>query len=306
MAVRKLTLNERTQLVDALITNGCGCWKEEDRDLLQARTDNRLVELVEGAIEHEQKEAVVNALVTKFPNTAVTELPTLVTNSLVVNRPPTPEETAEAAKKTPAKPAAPAAPAAEGGEEETTEKVEVEEEETEEPVEEEEEIVENANDKTKKKTTTGFNPQPLVSAPLGDGRHAMSHTRNNTNTKGQCTMNAAEWLAANNAPPEITEIVNNSLAQVEAQRQSMVAKIVANRPGTAEQKQQLTTNLLNKTTEDLQFMVSLLPQQAPTLTRPTNNYLGNGGPAVNRPTVNEDDQDVLEIPTLNYAEKVGA
>lgn len=49
----KLTANERTAIIAALVANtGCGCWKPEDKEVLEGFSDNRLTELKANADEH--------------------------------------------------------------------------------------------------------------------------------------------------------------------------------------------------------------------------------------------------------------
>lgn len=48
-------------LIDDLVTNGCGCWKEEDRPVLEKMGEDRLTELVANSKETKQLQIVANA-----------------------------------------------------------------------------------------------------------------------------------------------------------------------------------------------------------------------------------------------------
>ena len=49
----KLSANQRTEIINSLTSNsGCGCWKPEDKEVLQGFSDDRLNELKANADEH--------------------------------------------------------------------------------------------------------------------------------------------------------------------------------------------------------------------------------------------------------------
>ncbi len=63
---RPMTKRERSDLINTLITNGCGCWTEEDRDILRAFEPDRLRNLVANAKASAENEVIINALKAKL------------------------------------------------------------------------------------------------------------------------------------------------------------------------------------------------------------------------------------------------
>jgi len=61
-----LTAEKRKEAIDTLITNGCGCWKEEDRTILNSFADTKLESLITANTKAEQFELVANAAITGF------------------------------------------------------------------------------------------------------------------------------------------------------------------------------------------------------------------------------------------------
>lgn len=61
-----MTKTERTTLINTLITNGCGCWTEEDRGILRAFEPDRLRKLVANSVQSAKTEATLNSLKTKL------------------------------------------------------------------------------------------------------------------------------------------------------------------------------------------------------------------------------------------------
>lgn len=51
----------KEDLIDQIITNGCGCFKETDREFLEDLTENRLEELVSNSAHNEELELAANA-----------------------------------------------------------------------------------------------------------------------------------------------------------------------------------------------------------------------------------------------------
>lgn len=68
-SVKKLTANQRTTIADRLITNGCGCWTEEDREVLNAFDDNKLRSLYKGMKRHNELEEIATTLNTLLAET---------------------------------------------------------------------------------------------------------------------------------------------------------------------------------------------------------------------------------------------
>jgi hypothetical protein len=61
-----MTKTERTTLIDTLITNGCGCWTEEDRGILRAFEPDRLRKLVANSVQSAEMESTLNTLKIKL------------------------------------------------------------------------------------------------------------------------------------------------------------------------------------------------------------------------------------------------
>lgn len=261
----ELTANQRETIIGALVTNGCGCWKEEDKEFLTTRTDNRLVELAESAIASEEREAVVNAVKEHAPALTVNAMPAFIKEKMGGGK----------GKEKEAK-----------GEEEETPAEESTETPEEEATEEEESPTQNA--------PKGPKLPPITGPALGDGSTAVPIR----NKKGSCTMNAAEWLDKNGAPEEIRQLVTNSIAHDAQVRTALANQLTANFRGTPEAKKALVANLSLKKVDDLQMLASLVPQ-------PVQNHIAArpsiyGGPVTPVANTDEDKDDILELPTMNY------
>jgi hypothetical protein len=101
-----------------------------------------------------------------------------------------------------------------------------------------------------------------------------------------------EWFAS--APPEVQSVVRNAMAMEKEQKENLVKLITAN-----ERNKFSSEFLMTKEVPELQGIAALLPEDKPP-TNPTVNYFGAATPA--QPTVNNDDEDedVLPLPTMNY------
>lgn len=62
----RMTKRERQELINTLVANGCGCWTDEDRDILKAFEPDRLRKLVANSLKSAKDEATLNALQEKF------------------------------------------------------------------------------------------------------------------------------------------------------------------------------------------------------------------------------------------------
>ncbi len=62
---KKLSDKQREAIVNGLIANEC-CWEEEDREMLQGLSDNRLLQFRQQAEEDKERTATVNALRKRF------------------------------------------------------------------------------------------------------------------------------------------------------------------------------------------------------------------------------------------------
>lgn len=58
---KEADMAKKKELIDDLVTNGCGCWTETDRPVLEKMTEERLGELVANSKETEQLKIVANA-----------------------------------------------------------------------------------------------------------------------------------------------------------------------------------------------------------------------------------------------------
>lgn len=223
----KLTANERTKLVDELVSNGCGCWKDSDKEVLNKFSDERLQELVDNSEKSHENELLANAVKKHLgENITVNAMPAALAKA----------QAAKAGKKSVEPPA-----------------------EEEEEVEEEEEEVMNSKPKT-----------------------------------------AQEWLAV--APPEIRSAVTNAMRIEGEEKQKLVTRLTAN-VGDKKVKERLTTNLAAKSLDELRDLVLLAPPvQNEGITRPMPTPLFYGqAPVGNSVTANDDADDFLALPTMNFA-----
>jgi len=128
-------------------------------------------------------------------------------------------------------------------------------------------------------------------------------TRNGGTTANQLTMN--QWLAM--APPEAREAHQASMEIVNAERQKLITRLVANTRSEKEKQDALKWLNLKKLPE-LRQMVSILPLPVvnqnrygglPSQQQNAANYIGQGGGPP--PVTNKDsgDDDVLDILTMN-------
>lgn len=126
-------------------------------------------------------------------------------------------------------------------------------------------------------------------------------------TKDEYNTNEQKWFAS--APPRIQSAVRNAMEIEHRERQSLVSRLVAN---VSDQKtrNRLTTNYMQKPLDELRDILALLPPQqalnayqSGDMFLSTANYLGaGGGPLTNRANTIDPNEDLLPLPTLNYAE----
>ena len=106
-----------------------------------------------------------------------------------------------------------------------------------------------------------------------------------------------EWLA--DAPAEIREDLNFARNEKARQKAEIIGKLIAN-VGDDDKSTQIE-RLQKRSIEDLNADLALLPEPEE---KPTTNYFGASVP-VSEPVANFDDQeDLLPLPIMDYAEKV--
>lgn len=91
-----LTTNQRKVLIDNLINNGCGCWGEEDRKVLEGFDDKRLTKLIENSEQSETNEKIVQVVREKlggqFLTLTVNEMPAALAKAKMAPAAPAEEE----------------------------------------------------------------------------------------------------------------------------------------------------------------------------------------------------------------------
>jgi hypothetical protein len=124
------------------------------------------------------------------------------------------------------------------------------------------------------------------------------------------TVTVNEWLGS--APPQIQDAVRNAMEIEQRERAHLVNQLVANVTDTGKKKR-LAANLMTKPLVELRDMVLMLPQQAPrrqvgafpyTGQQVEPLFIGNSGSSVSRQP-EEDKNDFLPLPSMNYNEEVG-
>jgi hypothetical protein len=109
---------------------------------------------------------------------------------------------------------------------------------------------------------------------------------------------AEQWLAE--APAEIRTAVANAMALEKREKQALVGRLTAN-VADGKARGRLTVELGKKTLNELRDLALLVPAAAPARNEaPPPDYSGLG---IGEPTENaaDDDGDILEIPTINWA-----
>lgn len=118
-------------------------------------------------------------------------------------------------------------------------------------------------------------------------------------------MNMDEWKAA--APPEVQEVFNESAQIVEERKAEIVQKLVGNIKDDT-QRQVLGEKLMKLSRTELQDRLELAQAYAANEAANTPapkrqfNFSGQGAPANNAAPKDDAADDILEIPTINYAE----
>lgn len=119
------------------------------------------------------------------------------------------------------------------------------------------------------------------------------------------TLTEEEWLA--NAPAGIRSAVANAQKIEKREREELIGKLTAN--VSNDKKEAVKATLNNKSLEDLELMVSLIPA-TPSPQEPNRraNFFGaavpSEGPTANKDSEDFDENDTLIPPTINFAEAV--
>lgn len=115
---------------------------------------------------------------------------------------------------------------------------------------------------------------------------------------------AEEWFL--NAPPEIQSAVRNAMQIELNEKEGYVQRLTANVKEEAI-KETVVNVLRTKSLDELKMLVSLLPASSGVvgnvfgLTRPSFSG-ASGAPVTNQGVGSYDKEDILPIPTLNFAE----
>ena len=118
-------------------------------------------------------------------------------------------------------------------------------------------------------------------------------------------MSTNEWMQA--APPDVREAVQNSLVIVKREQSAIVQKLVAN-VANAETKKTLAARLMQKPLEELRDMLAMIPA-APTHNAQQTQPDYSGAAGYNDVVGNRDQadkDDILPLPTINWAEEAKA
>lgn len=113
------------------------------------------------------------------------------------------------------------------------------------------------------------------------------------------TMSAEDYIA--NAPPEIAGVLTNGLNQLNKAKQGLISAITANKANIFDAK-----FLATKSVDELECIAALAKGGTTTNSSPAMriaNYGGQGDVADGLVDNAEDDEDPLEIPTLNWERK---
>jgi hypothetical protein len=101
-----------------------------------------------------------------------------------------------------------------------------------------------------------------------------------------------EWLKT--APPAIRSVVENALAAEENVRQQLIVQLVGN--STGKRAEALKAHYDTQPLKVLRLLASNVPSRSEPL------YVGANSPTDNYRGGSDDDQDILEIPTINYVD----
>lgn len=276
----QLSTAQRKTVIDGLIANSCGCWTEADRGVLEKRTDNQLQQLETNSAKVKKAEAVLNAVETSFPGaTDAKDLPAFVANC------------GKTMNKGKTKNAAP--PVVEEEEEEVVEEEEMEEEEV---------VVGNKTTKNKKATKNIDAGEDCSGDDQDDECRAAfaamdGYTGNRRNTRKGMT----EYLKQHGTA-EDREVWQNALAINSAERSRLVGRLTVNLQGKAKEAATAIYNRMKLAELRVLTQGVAMPdainnrihQQLP-------NYSGaSGGPVVNNEPTDNADDDVLDIPAMNF------
>lgn len=142
-------------------------------------------------------------------------------------------------------------------------------------------------------------PARKKKAPAGVGGATQNSQNEEDNTVAQKQQTPEEWFAA--APPAVQSAVRNAMAIEAREKNALVERLTAN-VSDQERKKTLTANLLGKELSELHDLASLVPA-APAQQSVTPLFFGASTPVGNA-SADEgfDKNDILPLPTINYAE----
>ena len=263
----KMTRNQAI----SYLTNNCRCWKgPDDREVLASMSDYKLNQLVTAVKADKERQAVVNAVRQGFQGTDV-----LTINSM-------PAQIQKALTKK-------AAPAADQGGD-----LDGDEEKHTDPDTDTESASDPSGGDGSTPDTSG---RDLGSDDVPPGHNTGKPPVGQGKSPVGNRLSDAQWLST--APPRIREVVQNALQAEKRERDGLIRQIVAN---VNPAKQQKHINYLSKLSlQQLRDQLELVNPVAPIPTRNADYTLAGGF----APTTNaQDDQDdMLTIPTINWAEE---
>lgn len=107
-------------------------------------------------------------------------------------------------------------------------------------------------------------------------------------------MTDEDWLK--NAPLRIRQAVQNATAVEARERRRMIDSLVANFQGTEDQEKLFVQRMENKSLQELQDMLNLLPKRD----NPRPNYFGQAAPLANQVRSADVGEDVLPLPKIDW------
>jgi len=107
-----------------------------------------------------------------------------------------------------------------------------------------------------------------------------------------------EWMDI--APPQVKSAMQTAMAITANERRGIVERLVAN-VEDADKKAALTKSLSKKSTDDLREMSELIPKAAKEEAGTLNSYLGSAVPSHETSVENEDPDEILPIPAIDWA-----
>ena len=116
-------------------------------------------------------------------------------------------------------------------------------------------------------------------------------------TNNRLPQTAEEWFAA--APVEIQGAVRNAMEIERREKAELIEQLTANSSG--ENLKRITERLMESPLGELRDLVSLLPNKKPSVNPPS--YFGASVPQTANQMSEEDKNDFLPLPTINWKEK---